>query len=148
MNHTVNNDLSKRFINGLKEYGLTEQEVKENWWNCGFSYDLGENSKYDYLDNKRGEDTFYSWFNRTEHELPEQVQQCICGEVIKHNFWITDGTEVIIIGSDCIKKFIRRWGKVCTNCKQLHKNRKDNRCTPCRVLLGIVKKLKAQNHKN
>lgn len=140
MDTTINMELSKRFANALKEYGLTVEEVREKWWNCGYRYDLGASNCYAPIDNVPGENRFYSWFSRTEHELPEQVQKCICGETIKHNYWITDGTEVLIIGSDCIQKFVRRCGKVCINCKQIHKNRKDNRCTPCRVLFRLIKK--------
>lgn len=123
--------LSKRFIHGLSEYGLTAEEVRDKWWNCGHQYaPSADNST---IKNAMGLRYFYEWFDKTRHDPPEHADNCICGESIMHNFWITNGTEVLIIGSECINKFCYRSGKSCSICKEPHLNRLDNICNTCRA---------------
>ena len=116
----TNDKLSQAFINGLKEMDLDYLDVKENW-------------KY-YGGNKGSHLNYYRLI--TNDPLPEQFHKCVCNHTIKENCYITnpEETELIIIGNCCIKKFIDKKGRTCSNCKAPHKKRKDNLCTDCRNL--------------
>ena len=128
-----NDKLSKRFEEGLKEYGLTVEEVREDWWACGW-YHHRKCSKVD-DENITGLGIFHSFFPKKEYEVPEDAMKCICGIDIIRNYYITDGNDVLVIGSECIRHFVRRHGKkLCSTCKEPHKNRKDNLCNDCREI--------------
>lgn len=110
--------LTNRFIEGLKKYNLTYDEIKKNNWRyCG-----GEKERH-----FRYFELFFGHRN-----LPERTDECVCGHHIKENCYITDGEYVLILGNCCIKKFginLRR----CDKCNEPHKNRTVNRCNKCRV---------------
>jgi hypothetical protein len=114
----TNDKLSQAFINGLKEMGLDYWDVKQNW-------------KY-YGGNKDHHLNYYRLI--TDDPLPEHEKKCVCKHTIKENCYISnpDETELIVIGNCCIKKFIDKKGRTCSNCKHPHNNRKDNLCNTCR----------------
>jgi len=125
---SINKDLSKRFIEGLKNYNLTLKEIKSDGWGyCGGSNDLNNDFK-----------RFHQYFPK--QNLPPHKSLCICGHDIIYNCYITnnfkrfDLNNILILGSCCIKKFIPEGKKKrCINCNESHQNRKDNFCNDCRI---------------
>jgi hypothetical protein len=110
--------LTDRFIQGLKDYGLSYDEIENGKWRyCG--------------GNDRQHRNYYKLCYK-DHELPEHVEKCICGHKINENCYITDGNEILILGNCCIKKFIPDSSRTCERCGEPHKNRKVNRCNLCR----------------
>ena len=109
-------NLRKRFINGLKEYNLTEEEIK-NWKYCG---------------GNQGRHFNYFKLSCPNEDLPEQVDECVCGHYIQENCYITNGDEILILGNCCIKKFIPKSGRTCDDCGKPHQNRVINKCNDCR----------------
>ena len=94
-------ELKQRFINGLAEYGLTEEDIKKWRW-CGSTSNGGE---YGY---------WKAWF--PDQLPPDPVDHCICGQKIIVQHWITDGEEFLVIGSECRYKFLYYRGKTCAMC--------------------------------
>ena len=62
--------------------------------------------------------------------------RCVCKHKIFKNCYILnkETKEIQIIGSCCIKKFGLQ-GKTCSRCNKVHKNRSDNYCNDCRVII-------------
>lgn len=113
-------ELTQRFINGLKEYGLTLDDINK-WKYCGSD------------DTDCGRSYFLTVFKNCY--FPEKEYQCVCGVKIINNHYITDGNDsILIIGSECKDHFvpIDRRGKTCELCEVPHKNRIVNRCNNCR----------------
>lgn len=71
----------------------------------------------------------------TDEQMPKQEQKCLCGHEIKENCFIrhkpTD--KIVVVGNCCIKRYIPASGRTCEVCGKGHKNKKDNRCKPCRM---------------
>ena len=110
-------ELIEKFIEGLAEHGLTYEEVKQNW-----KY-AGGDSRHHFN---------YFLLCHTEHDQPDWTDRCVCDHIIKENWYITDGTDFLVIGNCCIKKFIDKQTRTCDMCGQSHKNRVVNRCNLCR----------------
>ena len=119
--------LCARFIEGLKEYGLTLADMKR------FVY-AGEA----HLD-KRGKVVISKYFLQrgfSDDDLPNYTTACICHQKIRRNCYITDDTRILVIGSCCKDKFLepKNRGKTCERCGEPHRNLKDNRCNACREI--------------
>tara|TARA_B100000900_G_scaffold381601_1_gene368177 strand:- start:958 stop:1527 length:570 start_codon:yes stop_codon:yes gene_type:complete len=120
---SINKDLSKRFIEGIKNYNLTLKKIESDGWGyCGGSNDI-----------KR----FHQYFPK--QELLPHKDNCVCGHDIINNCYITNNFKkfdlncILILGSCCVKKFIPEGKKKrCINCNESHQNRKDNICNDCR----------------
>ena len=111
---------SPQFLRGLKEYNLTyEQLLQEGWKYAGGSND--RHLKYFNISSPEGE------------TLPPFAAECVCGHRIKENCYITNDSEILILGNCCIKRFIPKSGRTCEKCGEPHKNRIVNRCNDCRV---------------
>ena len=111
--------LTKQFIKGLEKYNLSFDDIeKNNWHYCGGN----SNSHLKYYK--------LSYPNR---DIPADVTICICSHPIVENCYITDGTDMLILGKCCIKKFIPKSSRSCEKCGLAHKNRKNNRCNECRI---------------
>ncbi len=110
--------LHKKFIKGLAEYNLAEEEVKLNWRYCGGNYA-----------------SHYKYFKLTcpNDNLPTPVSQCVCHHPIKKNCYITNGEEILVLGNCCIKQFLPKGGRTCELCDEPHRNSIVNRCHACRV---------------
>ena len=129
---SINKDLSKRFIEGIKNYNLTLKEIESDGWGyCGGSNDI-----------KR----FHEYFPK--QELLPHKNNCVCGHDIINNCYITKNFKkfdlncILILGSCCVKKFIPEGKKKrCINCNEPHLNRKDNFCNECRALNYDCKKI-------
>lgn len=116
----MESEMYKRFVDGLEEYGLNIDEVTKKWMYCG--------------SNKIGCKVFECFY--PDCERPEHETHCICKQRIMTNCYITDGEgSILVIGSDCLKNFLKiNTGKRCSNCKTIHRNKKDNYCNTCREL--------------
>jgi len=109
--------LTERFINGLKNYNLTKEEIKD-WTFAG--------------DDNKGFSYFKTLF--PDKDLPEHKEKCVCSVNIKRNSFITNGTDLLVLGACCVKKFTLTGTKrTCRLCKEPHKNRSNNLCNGCRV---------------
>jgi hypothetical protein len=112
----------KNFIEALKEYDLTFEEVQQN-----YRYSGGDHSSR------------LNYFNLcmpTGTPTPEKVFKCLCGHDIKRNCYITkdfDVNTILILGNCCIKRFEIESSRTCKTCKKPHKNRNVNRCNDCRI---------------
>lgn len=117
-------ELSKQFINGLKNYNLTIEEINKTGWKyCGGN----KNSHLNYFK-----------ICLPDYDLPEQINECVCGHTIKENCYITDGNSILILGNCCIKKFVKKCNRICEICGEVHRNSSVNRCNDCRY--GICDK--------
>jgi hypothetical protein len=109
--------LHKRFIKGLLEYNLTEEEVIKNWKYCG---------------GNRKEHFNYFKLSCPGEDFPAQVNECVCRHYIEENCYITNGEEILILGNCCIKKFLTKSGRTCEDCGEPHQNRIIDKCNNCR----------------
>ena len=119
--------LTDRFIEGLKNYSLTYEDlIKYGWMYAGGDYD--EHLRY-----------FWLITEKTNLTQPEHECFCICGVSIKRNAYIMnrDKTRMLVIGSCCIKRFMPegKKGRTCEICEKPHKNRKVNRCNDCKDIV-------------
>tara|TARA_R110002020_G_scaffold396282_1_gene606507 strand:- start:1561 stop:1974 length:414 start_codon:yes stop_codon:yes gene_type:complete len=123
----LNEKLSKRFKTGLKKYGLTLDNITNNWKYIG-----GEKGVH-----KIYWDKYYGYKEST----PEHDNTCVCGHRIKNNCWISNGEDVLCIGENCVNKFIPyMMSRKCIDCGSSHRNRKDNLCKSCRKTFKRVDK--------
>ena len=105
--------LTRKFKRGLEEHGLTIDDMA-NW---------------KYYGGNRGRHFNYWKISRDEGEnLPEHTNKCICDHYIQENCYITDDSEILILGNCCIKKFISKSGRTCGICGEPHQNTSVNRC--------------------
>ena len=65
-------------------------------------------------------------------QTPEHTDRCVCDHFIQENCYITNDTDMIVVGNCCIKKFVNKSGRTCDKCGEPHKNRVVNRCNLCR----------------
>jgi hypothetical protein len=119
--NTKMDSFTKRFIKGLKEYGISYDEILNGEW----SYAGGSLSR-------RHVEYFKKCFKNKE--LPPQRDKCVCGHNIKENCYLRKGRKLLVLGNCCIKRFVpkNRSCRTCENCGEPHKNRKVNRCNDCR----------------
>ena len=115
--YTMDDNISKRFISGLNKYDLTMEDIKNDWFYMG-----GETGQH--LKNFKNK--------YKDKPLPPHSDRCVCGHVIKHNCFISNGTDVLVVGTACALRFVPRQDKICDDCKEKHRNRKDNKCNKCR----------------
>ena len=110
--------LTDKFIEGLKNYSLSYDDIKNgNWKYCGG-------------DRKNHLSYFKLCF--PDKKLPGSRCNCVCGHYIAENCYITDGEKILVLGNCCIKKFIEKCSRTCEICEEPHKNRLVNRCNNCR----------------
>jgi hypothetical protein len=113
--------LQTRFLNGLQNYNLTQDEIQNihKWTYCGDT-------------SFRGREKFKQLCPNTP--FPPLTNECVCGHAIVQNCFITDGNQILILGSCCVKRFtITGTKQTCEKCKTPHKNRVVNRCNRCRL---------------
>ena len=113
-----NSQWKHRFVIGLREFGLTFEEVKQNWKYAGGN----KGRHYNYWILLYGEDK----------KMPPHEDECICKHKIKENCYITDSKEFLVVGNCCIKRFMIHNGRTCEECNQPHKTRSSNVCNGCR----------------
>jgi len=119
-------NLTERFLKGLAEYNLTQDDiVNSGWCYCG--------------GNQGSHHNYFKIFFNNKVDLPLQEHNCVCGHYIVENCYITDGKGILALGNCCIKRFLPqdKSGRTCRVCKKPHKNRKDNLCHNCRIKIPI-----------
>jgi len=116
---------TQRFIEGLKEYNLTMEDMKDFAYRGG---DHGSHYKY------------YKLVYKTDITFTHK-DSCICGHNIKKNCYISNGNQLLTLGICCIKRFIpkEKQGRTCECCGCSHKNRKINLCNICREYKPNIK---------
>jgi len=114
-----NVELSIRFINGLKNYDIELNEIQNNFKYCG---------------GNRGSHLNYFKLSCPTDDMPELIDECICGQKIKENCFITDGDRLVVLGNCCIKRFCNKSNRSCEVCNETHKNTKQNRCNNCKII--------------
>lgn len=118
----MENELSKRLIEGLKKYNLTLDEIKNSGWNyCGGDVHSCH--------------TNYWKLRFNDMKFPPHEAHCVCGHFIRENCYITNNnTNFVIIGNCCIKKFLPKdkQRRTCSICQKPHRNRVVNKCNSCR----------------
>jgi len=117
MDYKLNDILSRRFLTGLKKNNLSLKELKEKW---------------KYIGGESGHHLNYFKKHYGDEDLPDHYDYCVCGHRIKNNCWISDGEYVLAVGESCVNKFVPKNNKLCEECGEKHRNRKDNKCCKCR----------------
>lgn len=118
------NKLSQRFINGLKKYDLTIEEIRNSDWIYGGG-------------NKRWHDNYFKLkFDNNEKIRPKDETNCICGHKIEENCYLYNKKTkmFLVIGNHCIKKFELDSRRRCKYCNEPHANIKNDICNDCRLL--------------
>jgi len=110
---------TKRFQRGLEERGIDYDDVVNNWKYCGGDSD--RHLRYWKLTNPDMD------VDDLDHE-----DKCICGHTIKRNCYITKGDDILILGSCCIKRFMKNSGRTCDDCGAKHKSTTHNYCRECK----------------
>jgi len=123
--------ISRRFIEGLQKYNLTYDEVKD-WKYCGGQGEEKLTLEEQLVHKKHRSRIEYFRLCFPGRELPIYRDKCICGHDIKDNCFITNGTDILVIGNCCNKRFIPKCKKSCERCGQFHKNKLNNLCNNCR----------------
>lgn len=114
-----NVELSLRFINGLKNYDIKIDEIQNNFKYCG---------------GNRGSHLNYFRLSCPSDDIPELIDECICGQKIIENCYITDGDRLVVLGNCCIKRFCEKNSRTCEICNEIHRNTKQNRCNNCKII--------------
>lgn len=110
--------LTERFKKGLENYDISIDELQNgSWFYCG---------------GNRGRHLNYFKLSCPNDDLPSPIGECVCGHAIQENCYITNGTEIIVMGNCCIKRFVSYSSRTCDKCKKPHRNRKVNLCNNCR----------------
>jgi hypothetical protein len=133
-------DIKPALKNGLEDIGYTIEELQQNWIYCGSNGGRWDGEKFKHPGRLQ------YWIQHCKHRgcdetLPDWEPECHCGQKLyTENAYLTtkkpdeDGEyDYIVIGSCCIKTFMPYGlSKMCEDCEQPHKNRKDNKCNDCR----------------
>jgi len=117
-------ELSERFFNGMKALGVPKKDLLDGKWrHCGGRDKDGVITRYFHL----------FWKGKEIPPIPKHKDQCVCKQRIHINMFITDDKRIIVVGSDCIKKFTKDGlRRTCDDCGVVHKNRLVNKCNDCR----------------
>ena len=111
-------NLTDRFIEGLKKYDLTIDDI--------------QNNDYRYVGGDTGRHLNY-WKMKINTKLPNHENRCVCNKKIKENCYIRDKYgDILVLGNCCIKKFIKKSTRTCDKCGEPHRNRIVDRCKKCR----------------
>ena len=115
--------LYHKFLTGIIELGLTEEEIKK-WQYCGGDYESHHN---------------YFKLRFPKKKFPDHVQWCVCSHKIEKNAYICneagDYNSIIPIGSCCIRHFMKNGlRRTCETCGVRHRNSSTNKCKDCRIL--------------
>jgi hypothetical protein len=133
--------ITERFIEGLKKYNLTLEEIKNSGWHYCGGDEIKKNGKY-----SRHRNHFNQYFG---HDLtPKKEYACVCEHEILHNCYITDKKRIIVIGSCCVERFLpeNMRGRTCEDCAEPHKNNKGNKCNNCRLKMKEIEKQKNKKY--
>ena len=141
---------------GIQEYQLLSQSQEfklelllrytrdKGWIYFGGGY-YTTNYDKDGFHYKRFTKLWPRWFD--EEPKPIHSERCVCETPIKQQCYIynTLTGEIVVVGNCCILKF-KLQGMTCDMCQAVHRNRSDNYCNDCRIIIKNqedAKKLKA-----
>jgi hypothetical protein len=178
MNCTHKNTITHRaFREGIiRELGykldeLTDQkkneiikDIEENWWFCGgrdtrseekVNDDEGEINTVSDRVLKLWEELWRHYFG--SRPMPDSPTYCVCRHHgLRYNCFITNGDDVIVIGRVCMTQFLPKQSKEyndtlakhCERCDAVHRNRKDNLCNECRLIVAEERKAEENRKKH
>lgn len=121
----------------VEEKDRIVQDVEENWWFCGGRDTQPDSETPCPYDQKEWARLWEHYFGN--RPMPDPTEWCVClQDGLRYNLFISDGNRVITIGSVCMYQFLPRIARQvkerrCEECHQVHKNRKDNYCSECRI---------------
>ena len=127
--------INKRFIDGLKtSHGLGMSDLDN------YAYAGGNSLK---------RIKYYELKCETSI-TPPRVYNCICGQEIKENCYIKniETGHILILGSCCIKRFVPKSGRTCSDCGVAHRNRVIDKCNNCKWITCNICNTKRYNEKN
>ncbi len=112
----------EKFFAALKAFSPDDSSDVANWEKAGSDSEAG---------------MAYFEMRHPGKVPPPWTNECICEHDIEKNCFIVsklDSNIMLVVGSECIKKFLRPEdrGKKCFNCNAPHRNRTDNLCNECR----------------
>lgn len=125
-----------KLVEGFKDkYNLEIEDVLKNYKYCGGDSDEHLSKWKLYWDNKT-----------IKLSPPPHTNECVCDHHIERQCYITNGIEVIVVGSCCINNFLNRCILNCERCDAPHKNRIINLCNECKKDPYECKLCKHQHH--
>jgi len=120
----IKNNISSEFLEGLKEYEIGYDEIQD-WEYCG---------------SNKGLQLQYFVLKFPYKNIPYRAYNCVCGNNIIHNYYITDGDNIIILGDCCIKYFASKSvttntlvKNVCLTCGFKNRSGEDEDCYKCKL---------------
>ena len=84
---------TKQLLNGIHKYNNENNLQFSKWKYIGG--DTDEHYRWWKLHQKKND----------KLERPKHTTKCICGHTIIKNCYITDGKNILVVGSGCIKNF-------------------------------------------
>lgn len=131
----------RRFFQYFLSIGISEKDLKENWYYAGGRGPSDKNKNISLTDIQEGE-TVYTKNNHInfflishgdERDFPPYKENCKCSKYIKENCYISDRKgNFFVVGNCCIQRFLFYKKRTCEICDSVHKNVKDNFCNKCR----------------
>lgn len=116
----LDDNLSKRFLTGLKKHNVSYEEICKEWY---------------YIGGEKGQHLKYYMLCSENKELPLHKNYCLCNHKIKYNCFISNGTNILSLGNCCVNRFIPKKNRTCKDCGCNHRNRKINKCNLCKMKL-------------
>jgi hypothetical protein len=123
-------EFTKKFKEGLDELGITYEEIEKEYKYCGGDHDSHLN--------------YYEMLYPGE-KLPPHEENCVCGQNIMNNCYVTNGEKMIVMGNCCIKRFMKKSGRTCSVCGAPHRNRIINKCNECKYKCEKCNRKKENN---
>ena len=115
------------------------KDVEENWWFCGGRDTRPTSDTPCPYNTQIWERVWRHQFG--ERSMPNATEFCVCRQDdLRYNLYITDGQRILVIGSRCMYQFLPKVAKQvkekrCELCMNVHKNRRDNYCDDCRIVI-------------
>jgi hypothetical protein len=118
-------DYLNNFYHGVLEKGYNPEEVFNTW-------------KYAGGDKQKRHISYWNMMTMA-HKIkrPTTTNKCLCGHHIVENCFITDGTNVLVVGNECIKKYVKKKTRSCERCGDTHRARLHNYCRKCKASAGL-----------
>ena len=130
------------FKKRLKEiHGISFDDFKKNYEYAGGD---GNSTRYNQtkdLENQlKGEAKYASFRGITKKMMKTELKTefCLCGETIKNHMYAQhkkDKSKIIVLGNICIKTYMGKQ-RHCEKCGKIHKNRLNNLCKDCRIIIN------------
>jgi len=119
----LDDNLSKRFLTGLKKHNVSYEEICRDWY---------------YIGGEKGCHLNYYKLCNENKSLPNHKDYCLCNHKIKYNCFISNGINILSLGNCCVNRFIPKKKRSCKDCGCNHRNRKVNKCNLCKMKLQRI----------